>query len=356
MNTLSLGRLARVSLVRRLALGCTLLLGALSGQAYTVNVSSAALYKSANNMPFWADGPMATIKRNSDSFYLFNTDGFGNPPQFNYIGYRYDPLASQQWTKSHSQLVNYNGADSRNIFWITNIFAIGDSNWEFLCFAHTELYDNPNSSTTPRFKIHVLYSRDGGNTWKNCGEIIRPKNYSYGKNIGGTSYLKVGNYFYVYINEHNNSGNKFIGVARANVNDVINAARNSTVTSWKKYSGGSWNQDGKTGLCSQILSGNYDSHMDAAYNRAMGKYIIAVQNYTYNSLDLMSSTNGISWSFEKTLGYSNDSNKFTVYPTFVSLTNTTIDMREFGNAFSVYYALHDFKSKAPLYRVDVAVQ
>ncbi len=125
-----------------------------------------------------------------------------------------------------------------------------------------------------------MYSTDGGDRWTFCGEIVRPKN-SKG-NVGGTPLLAVGDYFHVYFNEHGSDG-KRLSVARAKISDVLAAARKHTVTPWKKYRDGSWDEDGLTGLGSAVLpnsklSGGHpaDLHADAAYNRAAGLYMITL--------------------------------------------------------------------------------
>lgn len=83
-----------------------------------------------------------------------------------------------------------------------------------------------------------------------------------------------------YFNEHGPDGRR-LAVARAKISDVRAAARSHTVTAWHKYRDGSWDEDGLTGLGSAVLpdckirAGHpADLHADAAYNRAVGMYMI----------------------------------------------------------------------------------
>jgi hypothetical protein len=144
---------------------------------------------------------------------------------------------------------------------------------------HVELHPGePAVNHGENYALGLVFSQDGGERWSYCGEIVRPQD-AHG-NVGGAPLLVVGDYFHVYFNDQGPSGRR-AAVARAPVADVLQAARRGSVTPWRKFSDGDWKQDGLTGYGAAVLpqpdlgAGHpIDLHADAAWNRALGKYMV----------------------------------------------------------------------------------
>ncbi len=172
-------------------------------------------------------------------------------------------------------------------------------------------------------------------------------------------------FFHVYFNEHGPGGRR-LAVARARISDVLAAARNHTVTPWHKYRDGSWDEDGLTGFGSAVLPdctarGGHpaDLHADAAYNRAVGQYMITRWCYQegVGRLYLHLSPDGVQ--FESQYLLDEEPAQWMPYSTFVAheQDRETNDMSTVGGEF---YVLIKHKSAAnygidTLYRRKVTV-
>ncbi len=86
------------------------------------------------------------------------------------------------------------------------------------------------------FFLGLMKSTDGGKSWTYLGDVVAPQvNGSQTYNVGGAPYLIVGNYLYVYFNEHTSGGRKRLGVARTPLPDLLTAVSNNTVPAFVKY-------------------------------------------------------------------------------------------------------------------------
>jgi len=161
--------------------------------------------------------------------------------------------------------------------WLVNIHRAPDGN--LLGVVHVELHSGePAANHGEEYALGLVFSQDGGERWVYCGEIVRPQD-AHG-NVGGAPLLVVGDYFHVSFNDQGPSGRR-AAVARAPVADVLQAARRGLVTPWRKFSDGDWTQDGLTGYGAAVLAqpdfgeGHpIDLHADAAWNRALAKYMV----------------------------------------------------------------------------------
>ena len=163
-----------------------------------------------------------------------------------------DPFNPVIWNKSFSSLWNTNGYDPGSKYkwwspWIMNIYKITSTEW--IAFCHIEKSSNNSDGPTGKvvnFSAGIGYSNNGGESWTFCGETICLWQDPTGKNIGAAAVTikkeRGSDYFYVYYNDINSAGQKGMAVARAKVTDVIAAARNKSVSSWKKYYNGSWTE------------------------------------------------------------------------------------------------------------------
>ena len=244
-----------------------------------VTIGPRELVRTRDAMPFVMDGSLPTLRRDAKTWFFYHSVDWGkNNGKF--CGTPSDPFQTKVWQKDRDQMYDLNGwyADVHHAgLWLTNIYQLDDGH--LLGVVHVELhYQAPSVYQGEDYAIGVVYSIDGGDRWTYCGEIVRPQNSKH--NVGGTPLLVVGDHLHVYFNDHGPGGRK-LAVARARISDVQAAARNHTVTTWRKYRDGSWNEDGLTGLGSAVLpdgeiGGGHpaDLHADAAYNRAVGLYMI----------------------------------------------------------------------------------
>lgn len=215
-----------------------------------------------------------------------------------------------------------------------------------------------------KYRVGIAYSRNQGESWTYCGQIISPQ-YDNGPptNIGGVPFLIVNDggvdYFYAYFNDWKNSGagaSIVHAAARAKVSDVVTAAQAGTVVNWTKYNGG-WASasPGMGGASSEILTAcggcgynnisNMDLHSDAAYSTGLlNKYLMTVsagswKNLTNQGLLLYSSSDGVNWNYELTVD--GTVNKEHPYSTLASFDNASDDNTSIGNTFSIIYPLRD---------------
>ena len=309
-------------------------------QPPSLTVHDAELLYEDWEIPFNFDGSFATLKKSSTEFYYWHTWG---ETHYKYHGPLDDPLQTLDWVKTASELINFNGKADPVTDRIMLYTIYKRDNGDLLGFCHIEKYDFSNISY-PEFAIGLIYSTNNGDDWTYGGEIIRPQTDT--ENIGGVPYLVVGDYFYVYFNERPiNSPDRITGLARANLNDVLNAAASGNVTSWKKFNSGTWIEDGLMGVGSNILpvaGFPYDVHSDAAYDRTLNKYMLTVQTHNLGQLLLYTSNDGINWKDQIVIDETDDNNFIQAYSFFAGTENSTDDCREVGSEFYIFFPRKDW--------------
>jgi len=297
------------------------------------------LYTDAQ-MPFTMDGPFATLTRDSNTFYLWHTDMAHNGGQ-KWIGTLTNPLQTLVWTKTQGQIWNNGGADGSSNgftgqFWLYNVYKVDST--RLLGFVHRE-FGSPSW-----FAVGLAYSSDLGDTWKYLGDVIRPQRQNAGVqtgNVGGAPYLIVGPYVHIYFNEWPIGGGQYdywAGTARALFSDVLTAAANGTVVPFKKYSNGAWTEDGLTGLGSDIITFDnkeHDTCNDAAYNTALGQYMLLIDTQGGAESYMYLSTDGVNWNNRVTLEVA-ASGSGLFYASIVDL-NGASDHHTVGSNFVIFY-------------------
>jgi len=282
-------------------------------------------------------------------------------------------------TKGKAGVKNY-----ANIY-LKNVFDLG--NGELIGFLHLEYLKGTQGSLNPAcaqcpfypaiYRISLCHSENSGKSWTFCGDIIGASDSRPGQcNIGGVAYVTVGDYFYVYFNEKSPTSAAYPAVARALKKDVIDSVRKTPprVAGWHKYNGasGNWDQDGISGLGTQILSGeNLDLHADAAYCVACKRYLLTVRDNGKNGLYLYQSVNGLEWKNPQFLAADYTENGVLyqpVFPYFASLSgDANTDCSVVGMEFFIYYIAQHFPerdnpprffipSDQPIFRVKVQVK
>jgi len=147
-------------------------------------------------------------------------------------------------------------------------------------------------------------------------------------------------------NDYPQSGGAVQAVARAEISDVLAAAKRGTVCTWMKYANGAWDQDGLTGAGSNVFP--WHSHADATYCRPYGMYVRT--GWSGGSLYLLSSTDGVDWGDQKVL-YS--ARGEVPYSFFAGFDGGSDDCSEVGDAFSIYFPN---RVTGKVYRIPVTVQ
>jgi hypothetical protein len=254
-------------------------------------------------MPFVMDASLPTLRRDAKTWFFYHSVDWGKNNE-KFLGTPSDPFQTKVWRKDRDERVDLNGwyADVHHAgLWLNNIYQLDDGH--LLGVVHVELhYQAP--------RVH------------------HGEDYAIGV---------------VYFNDHGPGGRK-LAVARAKISDVRAAARNHTVTTWRKYRDGSWNEDGRTGLGSAALpdceiGGGHpaDLHADAACNRAAGLYMITRWSYAegVGRLYLHLAPDGIH--FDRQYLVDEEPGQWMPYSTFIAdeQDQETNDMSSVGAEFSI---------------------
>ncbi|GGD62289.1 hypothetical protein [Paenibacillus nasutitermitis] len=289
-------------------------------------------------MPITMDASFATMKENDNTLHYYH-----GPFLQHFKGPADNPL--QTYVTPGGNLIDENGHDAAWAtyhIWIMNFYEIGPG--ELIGFTHNESWPASQPTGLPYFSLGVAYSNNNGATWEYCGEILKPKNVRL--NVGGVPYVISGNDFYLYYNDGiygENDGMGYprhVSVAKANIQDVITAARNHQNATWTKYVNGSWSGNAMTGLGSAIIDNTYikeDTHSDAVYNTAINKYLMTIQTHDSSRLNLYSSSDGVTWSMEANVDAMSPGSVMQPYSTFADYVGGTSDGREVDGEFSIIY-------------------
>lgn len=324
-------------------------------QAIDVTIGPRESIRQRGEMPFIMDASLPTLRRDGETWFFYHAVDWGKSNE-KYWGTAANPFHTKVWHKGRDELYDLNGwyADVHHAgLWLTNIHYVGDGS--LLGVVHVELhYQAPAVNSGEDYAIGVVYSTDGGDRWTYCGEIVRPQLSK--RNIGGTPLLIVGDDVHVYFNEHGPDGRR-LAVARAKITDVLAAARNHTVTKWHKFRDGSWDEDGLTGLGSAVLPGGNsrgghpaDLHADAAFNRAIGQYMVTRWCYEegVGRLYLHMSPDGVRFTAQYLVD--EEPGQWMPYSTFIA-NEQDQDTHDMSTVGAEFYILINHKS-ATNYAVD----
>lgn len=282
------------------ALGCTRSLLAATPLALG---PTRTIYRDS---PFFLDLPVTTIRDGRGGFYFFHCRGAAGP-NYKTHGTLSDPFSPVVWDKNFASFWDINGYNPGAQYkwwspWIMNIYEITRTEW--IAFCHIEKSPNHSwgpSNSVENFSAGIGYSNDGGNSWTFCGETLCLCGDPTGKNIGAAAVTTKNDggtdYFYVYYNDINSAGQKGMAVARSKVGDVVTAARNKSVSPWKKYYKGGWTENGWAGAATVLLVGT-DTHGDIQFNSTLGKYLFVgdfMSAARQAQIVLYESADGISW-------------------------------------------------------------
>jgi hypothetical protein len=192
-------------------------------------------------------------------------------------------------------------------------------------------------------KLGISYSEDNGNSWTFAGEIVEPElpyneNSTSSLDVGNGSFIVKDNFFYLYYTDAgaNKTG---LSVARAPVDEVVNAARKGTVSKWNKYYNGKFAEKGIGGKFSSILAPNeVPNFMHITFNKTLNKYLMVrtiAPFYSVNGGDLVINISDNLLDFNTPNIYLDCGERYQQYPTIISNED---DPQQFsGKSFYIYY-------------------
>ena len=332
------------TLIRSILLtGCIMFFTLSEGQ--TIHIGDAELIYTKDEIPIRYDGSMSTIKKDG-TMHFFHSFGCRIEPGSNrrsrhswHHGPPMDPLKVHDMSKTDDEFWDYNGfhQDTKEEgIWILGMYK--RDNGDLLAITHSEI-NYTDQHREQRFAIGLGYSRDGGESWTYCGEIVRAADNR--TNVGGGAYIIHDGYLHVYYNDIDLSDTtKIQCVARAKLDEVLEDASRHKVGKWYKYKDGKWNTAGlSSGWGTNIIPrvyGGEDVHSDAAYCTALGKYLLTVQTHLANKLLLFSSPDGVKWTQEAVVDIAED-NEMQPYSSFVDFDGPTDDCSEVDGNFYIYF-------------------
>lgn len=255
------------------------------------------------------------------------------------------PFTKKVWSKSTQDIFGEVKPTSDDVIrdkkWVMNTWQTTDG--DILGFVHIER-ETGYPGVVGKGRVGLAWSTDYGKTFKFLGYIAIPYK-DPNMNISGMPYVINNGYFYVYYNDLCPGGSA-MAVIRAKVDDVLEAARNGTVTPWHKYKDGSWDSLGLGGACTGLIpSLEGGAHSDATYSTYSNKYYLLVHRpineqfgFDTSFVKIYSSKNGVDWAPEATVSEKNDTQvQFGyAYPEFVSTSPTLRDNNRVGKEFYVY--------------------
>jgi hypothetical protein len=334
------------------------LLGLSTGIAASLHVGEPELIYTDDEIPIRYDGSLSTIKDKDGRMLFFHSFGcrlenteYRRSRHSWHTGPPDDPLKTHLSSRTDEEFWDYNGwyekADQRGI-WILGMYEAPDG--ALLGITHSEVrYPKKRQ----QFALGIGYSRDRGQNWTYCGEIVRPAN-PY-RNVGGGAYHVVGDYLQVYYNDTEGQC-----MARAKCRDVLREAERRQVGKWHKHRQGKWDVPGLAATSGTPIfprKGAEDVHSDAAYCTALERYLLTVQTHSAGKLLLYSSSDGIAWQLE-TLVDRNDDGLIQAYSTFVDFDGPTRDCHEVDGDFFIYFPRKDPRNHDwdAMFRVHVQVK
>lgn len=294
----------------------------------------------------YIDSPHTMLKKDENEFYFFHTQGLMmHEREKQGVVYRSSGTPGQplKIIESGSFVPDVwdKGIHKTEGIWLMGVYRIGNN--ELLGFTHNEScyeQDKPCNSDTKYFSLGTGYSQDNGKSWQYCGDIIRTP--QYGKdgddNIKGVPYILKGDYFYIYFWEFPQKDVFYPAVARARISEVIQAARKGEKVEWMKFNNGAWDQDGFTGVASDIMSNmdkTFNMHCKVSFVPSIEKYLMITYENGKENVFLLLSDDGLNWKVAETIMDHNTNDKAS-YPFIVDAY--TDDAHQIDNDFHIYWA------------------
>jgi hypothetical protein len=280
------------------------------------------------------DSMLSVVPDGDNQFDFYHSQGGGSQGTVvsKFRGTLAEPAQTPVYTK--------NALNSRagEQWWIANVFQTDDH--ALLAFCHIE---NGDPARNGWWGIGLAYSTDNGASFHRLGWIVgqHVKDDVGATNIGGVPFVAKDGYFYIYYGDVTTAGAApEPSVARAPIADVLDAARRGTVTPWRKYRGGGWEEPGLNGNASPVMPNGplYSTHGDGAYSTYLGRYLMT--GYTHGpgrGVYITFSPDAVNYDVPAWLQRSSmpDKDSLSPFETIVNVDGT--DNGIVGQSFYIYY-------------------
>lgn len=196
------------------------------------------------------------------------------------------------------------GATDVHDLWFVNLYQPQPNNGGLLAFIHEERVGG--SGGTPenpvgRTRIGLAWSADNGNTWTYLGRILSAYTDRQPHNIQGAPYVIKDGFFHVhYTDVVGDQGELGIAVARAQVSEVVAAARNGHLGQdlWHKYYNGAFTEPGLGGRATKLAPWGI-THTQAIFSSQTQKYYMPLTFMAWggrnSTVTLYESPDALSW-------------------------------------------------------------
>ena len=210
-----------------------------------------------------------------------------------------------------------------------------------LMFYHAERHFGGNGLIF-HAAIGLAASQDDGITFQNLGIILETnaapdKNAPCCADMGGATYTIKDGQFLIYFRDRlEDSSSIELAVATAPVKDVIEAAKNGTVSLWFKYYKDG-QEPGISGLSSALEVGNPPTDwFSVSYNTFINRYVMTISTHVRSDIKnyqlyLTTSEDGYQWSPRVLLL---EYNGELTYPTIISPDGDSLNT---ADTFHIYY-------------------
>jgi hypothetical protein len=253
--------------------------------------------RDAHDLRFWPDGNMGFMVAEDGQYTFFAANSIRTART---VGTLDDPA-----TMVTNTALNIQGVSSDYAYSAGGPVYYHPETGTLLMFYHAERQIGRGG--LPFYsEIGMAVSKDDGQTFRNLGIILTPRlapstDLKNSVEVAGGTYAVDNGYFYVYFRDvldtslHNN-----LSVARALVDDVLNAALNGTTTDWRKYYQGEFSEPGLGGNSSPLELGNPPNRwMSVTYNATLDHFLMVIAETLPGNrtlLHLTASEDGITWS------------------------------------------------------------
>ncbi len=243
---------------------------------------------------YWTDGNMGVMPSGDGNFIFFAANGANTARTTG-------PMDDPAQTVSYYNGV-ISGMDDKYPYSAGGPVYVDPESDMMLLFYHAEVHF---ADTATRFysDIGMAVSYDQGETFQNLGIILSPNaepSSDYTAEIKGGTYAIKDGWVYVYFGDVN-APQEYINlaVARAPLDEVVQAAKNGTVAEFKKYYQGDFTEPGINGRSSELEVGNpLNRWMSVTYNTFIDRFLMVIAETTNDQrtiLYLTSSEDGITW-------------------------------------------------------------
>jgi hypothetical protein len=200
----------------------------------------------------WPDGSIGTVDLGGQFAFVASDGVAGVATSTGTLG---DPVASGV------RVARIGGIRQPHDYAAGGPVLVDPQNGHWLVFYHAERW--PQGIPTRFYAwIGMAVSDDQGRSWHDLGPIIRPHlpydaRATNPVEVGGDPYLERDGYLDVYFRNPIDSGQTSeLSVARAPLDEVLQAGRRGLVAAWHDYYRGAWGQPALGGLASPLEPGN----------------------------------------------------------------------------------------------------